>query len=63
MPKTLFKVLTIYSWGWDLQLPGGWWLTYSGVGGRRHLYYSPDATSSHPRARDLWNRRKRHAPS
>lgn len=42
MPKK-FGPLVIFSWGWDLKLPFGYWLTYSHVDGKRG-YVSLDGT-------------------
>lgn len=40
---------TRYGWGWDLQLPFGWWLTFSRYDdGRPCLYISSDATPPNP---------------
>lgn len=42
MPRKYWR-LTVYSWGWDLKLPFGYWLTSSGADGGR-TYISLDGT-------------------
>lgn len=42
-----FGPFTRYSWGWDLKLPFGWWLTYSSGELQSRLYISTDATPPH----------------
>lgn len=54
-PRTYLNRLTFYSWGWDLRLGKGY-LTLSRAGHPAMLYYSPDATPSHPKARQLWGK-------
>lgn len=51
------KVVSRCSWGGNIWLFGlGWitWVTKPGPG--VFIYYSPDATPDHPKARRLWGR-------
>lgn len=57
-PKTYLGILVRYRWGWDLRLPGGY-LSYSrGDPGEIALWWSPDATFYHERARVILRHRR-----